>query len=409
MSQHSNAILSPPRLDALRASGLLTSPPEEAFDRFTRMTASMLRVPVALISLVDKDRQVFKSQLGLPEPVATERQTPLSHSFCQHVVDTVQPLVVTDARVNPIVSTNLAIRDLGVIAYAGVPIRDGDGFVLGSLCAIDNKPRNWTEQDVEVLKSLSAQITVELQLRAQNILLIAALDKHKALETDRNQMARLNVHDLRTPLTALVMGMQIIKRLGPMNEAQTKYLEMCIQNGNVLKELIDSLLDIGSIDHRGADGLVRETCNATDAITQAIDQVRTIAQEKKIHVRTEITDALTPLSADSDKLSRVFVNLLANAIKFTNDGGYVTISATTCDSSERSCTQFCISDTGIGMADTSKIFNDGVKLNSNAPTRDSAGIGLTFCKRIVEAHGGTIWVESQPGIGSRFYFTIPLA
>ena len=146
------------RFGSLRspAGGLLDSDAEPAFDRLTQLVTQVLGVPVALISLVDHERQFFKSQCGLPEPWAGRRETPLSHSFCQHVVASREPLLVTDARENALVRHNLAIPDLGVIAYAGVPVVDADGFVLGSLCAIDNRPREWSDADVLLLRALSA-------------------------------------------------------------------------------------------------------------------------------------------------------------------------------------------------------------------------------------------------------------
>ena len=110
-----------PRLAALRQTGLPDSGPEEAFDRLTRLATRALGVPVALVSLVDEHRQFFKSCVGLPEPWATDRQTPLSHSFCQHVVSAADPLVIADARQHPLVRDNAAIADLGVVAYAGFP------------------------------------------------------------------------------------------------------------------------------------------------------------------------------------------------------------------------------------------------------------------------------------------------
>src|SRR5215212_1356552 len=110
------ALDDPRRLDALRRTALLDTPAEEAFDRLTRLATRILRVPVSLVSLIDRDRQFFKSCVGLPEPWASARQTPMSHSFCQHAVVTARPLVIEDAREHPLVRENLAIPDLGVIA-----------------------------------------------------------------------------------------------------------------------------------------------------------------------------------------------------------------------------------------------------------------------------------------------------
>ena len=131
------AITSPERIEALRSTQLLDAPAEEPFDRLTKLVCRVLRVPVSLVSLVDADRQFFMSQQGLPQPWAEKRETPLSHSFCQHVVVRREPLVIEDARNDPLVCENLAIPDLGVAAYLGVPLTTPEGYVLGSLCAID--------------------------------------------------------------------------------------------------------------------------------------------------------------------------------------------------------------------------------------------------------------------------------
>ena len=119
------------RLQRLRQLAILDAAPEAGFDRLTRLAKLCLDVPTAIVSLVDADRQFFKSQVGLPEPFATRRQTPLSHSLCQHVVRRAAPLVVRDARAEPVLRDNVAIHDVGVIAYAGVPLVTADGVVLG--------------------------------------------------------------------------------------------------------------------------------------------------------------------------------------------------------------------------------------------------------------------------------------
>ena len=111
------------RLDALHATGLLDSDISPSFDRLARLASKVLNAPVALVSLVDTDRQFFKSCLGLPEPWASQRGTPLSHSFCQHAVATREPLIVEDSREHELLRDNPAIRDIGVIAYAGIPTR----------------------------------------------------------------------------------------------------------------------------------------------------------------------------------------------------------------------------------------------------------------------------------------------
>lgn len=149
------AIMQPDRLAALGETGLLDSPPEESFDRLTRLASHLLGAGAALVSLVDADRQFFKSQQGLPPPLANKRQTRLSHSFCQWVVSGREPLIVEDANDHPSLSRNLAVKDLGVIAYAGVPLYGRDRQVLGSFCAIHAEPRTWSNDDIATLHDLS--------------------------------------------------------------------------------------------------------------------------------------------------------------------------------------------------------------------------------------------------------------
>jgi GAF domain-containing protein len=152
------------RLDALRATGLLDSDVSPSFDRLARLAAHVLNAPVALVSLVDADRQFFKSCLGLPEPWASERGSPLTHSFCQHAVASREPLLVDDAREHELLRDNLAIRDMGVIAYAGIPLIDPDGYALGTLCVIDSRPRHWTSHQVQLLGDLAASVVTEITL-----------------------------------------------------------------------------------------------------------------------------------------------------------------------------------------------------------------------------------------------------
>lgn len=160
---------------------------DTSLDRYARLVQHALGVPVALVSLVEERRQWFPGMVGLPEPWATCRETPLSHSFCQHVVARRSPLVVTDARETPLVADNLAIPDLGVIAYAGFPITDHTGNVIGSLCAIDTQPRAWPEEDLAVLADLADACSTEL---AQRGLRLAAAEESRWLRhlTQRSQV-----------------------------------------------------------------------------------------------------------------------------------------------------------------------------------------------------------------------------
>lgn len=152
------------RLEALEATGLLDSDVAPEFVRLARLASHVLQAPVALVSLVDADRQFFKSCLGLPEPWASRRETPLTHSFCQHAVAIREPLIVADAREHPVLKDNLAIRDLGMIDYAGIPLIEEGGYALGTLCVIDSQPRHWTTHQIDLLSDIAASVVTEISL-----------------------------------------------------------------------------------------------------------------------------------------------------------------------------------------------------------------------------------------------------
>jgi GAF domain-containing protein len=164
---------------------------------------------VALVSLVDDQRQYFPGQVGLPEPWAAKRETPLSHSFCQHVVVEGRPKVYADARIYAQVRDNPAIPELGVVAYAGMPLTDTDGLVLGSLCAIDTKPRAWTANELAVLADLAAACSSELRLRIEREL---AEEARLTAETAHDQLAMLA--ELTETLVGTLDIDEAVSRLG---------------------------------------------------------------------------------------------------------------------------------------------------------------------------------------------------
>lgn len=161
------ALDDPARLAALMASALMDSPAEPVLDRLVRSTAASLHVPMCLISLLDDRRQFFKSAVGLPQPWMSRRETPLSHSLCRHVVTSGRPLMVEDATREPALRHNGAVRDLGVTAYLGVPLRTRDGHVLGSICAMDTRRRRWRSDDLVLLSYVADSILASLAVRVQ--------------------------------------------------------------------------------------------------------------------------------------------------------------------------------------------------------------------------------------------------
>jgi len=159
-SNHQRSLQDVARLQALKRTGLMDSLPEASFDRFTRLASRLTASPSAFLSLVDDQRQFLKSIHGADEE---RRETPLSHSFCQHVASTGQPLAVEDARHHPMVKDNPAVQD-GVIAYLGSPVL-AQGKCIGSLCVVDSQPRRWGWADRQALSDLAACVNNEIEMR----------------------------------------------------------------------------------------------------------------------------------------------------------------------------------------------------------------------------------------------------
>jgi len=400
------------RIAALHKSGVLDTPREPAFDRLTAFASALLKTPVALMTLIDIDRQFFKSTYGLPAPLTDMRETPLSHSFCKHVTSSGNTFLVEDARTHPLVKDNPAVSDFGIIAYAGVPLNDSSGYTLGALCAIDVQPRVWSAEEIDLLRALAAQVMTEMELREHAKKLAASFEDLRVAEADRETMTQLTVHDLRTPLTSLSMGLEMLPQLGPLNVDQQGALDLVRRVSDVLRQLVDDLLDIGSVNQRGRQALSYRSCVVGDLIDRALEQVSPLAQKKAIQVSKQVAPDISGLVADEDKLTRVLVNLLGNAVKFTPKGGTVRVAARNelAAFPRQPSIVFTVEDSGIGIPPEhqARIFEHGVKLDASAPTSKSAGLGLTFCQRIVEAHGGTIQVCSEKEKGSCFTFTIPI-
>jgi hypothetical protein len=185
------------RLGALERARLLDSPPEDPFDRLAHFMGQLLDVPVVLMSIVDRQRQFFKAQVGLPEPIRTTRQTPITHSFCQWVVAGNEALVVEDARCDLLLSANPATVELGIVAYAGVPIRVEPDETIGSFCAVDMRPRRWDTRELRALSDVATVVQGLTALRQVEWLPPLTFDAFRSLAgaTGRAIEAAMGLHE----------------------------------------------------------------------------------------------------------------------------------------------------------------------------------------------------------------------
>ena len=230
------------------------------------------------------------------------------------------------------------------------------------------------------------------------------------LERLRDDLTGMIVHDLRTPLTSLLSGMQTVPLAGDLNPDQAEMVDLAVEGGQTLLGMINDLLDVNKMED-GSLALEYVDLTAADLIERAVGQVALLARNKGISLATEVAPDLAPFRGDEDKLRRTLVNLVGNAIKFTPKGGTITLAARR-EAAGNDALLFSVRDTGEGIPKEAfgRIFEKfGQVENRKAGRAMSTGLGLTFCKMVAEAHGGRIGVESELGAGSTFSFTVPQA
>jgi two-component system, sensor histidine kinase and response regulator len=223
------------------------------------------------------------------------------------------------------------------------------------------------------------------------------------LEQLRDDMRNMIVHDLRTPLTALIVGMEMVVHQGPLNESQREMMSIATGGGKTLLGMINELLDIEKMES-GRTELHYEPLSPSTLVAAAVSHVAALAETGRTTLVTDVPADLAPFPGDAGKLTRTLVNLIANAIRYTS-GGTVTIAA----AQQPETIRFTIRDTGSGIPAEAfgRIFEKFGQVDRSS--KSGTGLGLAFCKLAVEAHGGRIGVESTPGAGSTFSFTIPLS
>lgn len=287
---------------------------------------------------------------------------------------------------------------------------EDDPFVqaihAGEICRCD-EDTVWRRDGSALLVAYTcAPIRAGVNIKGAVVVFVDVTER-KELETLRDDLNGMIVHDLRTPLTSLLTGLQTLGVAGDLDATQREFLEIAVQGGETLLSMVNDLLDISKLE-AGSLKLDAEDVMPTDLVTLAMSQVAGLAARNGLRVAQRITPDLPSVTADRELVRRALVNLLGNAVKFTPRGGIVTVAAFYEESEQ--AVVFAVGDTGEGIPAQSvrRIFEKFGQVESRkAGHKMSTGLGLTFCKLVAESHGGRIWVESKLGKGSRFLFTIP--
>ena len=279
--------------------------------------------------------------------------------------------------------------------------------IMGALTIYRRRTGDFAPETVNLLRTFATQSVLAIQ----NARLFREIEhKGRELEAANRHKSEFlaNVsHELRTPLNAIIGFSEVLleKLFGELNDKQNEYVDDILSSGRHLLSLINDILDLSKIE-AGRMDLEMTTFDLPLAIENALLLVRERASRHGIKLDRVIDEGLGDFTGDERKIKQILVNLLSNAVKFTPEGGQIKVEATLGDSA----VIVSISDTGIGIAkeDQEAIFEEFRQASGNyAQKREGTGLGLTLTRRFIEMHGGTIWVESEVGKGSKFTFTLP--
>ncbi|MGJ8592389.1 MAG: sensor histidine kinase [Aquaticitalea sp.] len=425
----------PQRIQELKSFHILDTLSEKEYDDITTMASIICDAPIALISLVDSDRQWFKSHNGL-----AASETPREFSFCAHAIQIMdEPFIIPDSRIDERFKDNpLVTGDPNIVFYAGIPIVSKNGFGLGTVCIIDDKPRELTERQISALKILSDQVLNLLELHkanmelnvhntslesklvqrvADNVLEIAK--KNRALEKMNKELQSftyISSHDLQEPLRKIQTFISMIadKEAENLSERGKEYFSKISQSSTRMRVLIQDLLAYSrSTNTKKEFKKVLISSILKDVQDDLLEEIET--SEAVIKFDTDLEINVIPF-----QFRQLLYNLTSNSIRFSkpNQKPSIAIDATIASgdsfrvealNSETSYCKITIKDNGIGFENKyhDKIFEVFQRLNSDRSIYGT-GIGLAIVKKIVENHNGVILAKGQLNEGAIFEVYLPV-
>lgn len=390
--------ISPQRLMAVRATGLLDSSAEAGFDGLTATAARLLHAAACFISIVDEHRDFYKSQCGFPDGLAQVRQLE-GLTFCHFTLDRSDALVIEDTHATPIWASVPTVQGLGVRAYVGVPLKS-EGQNIGSFCVIDVKPRAWTADELETIRQLAVSAARELDLRAALAAAQRAAESARSQALAREQVLAVVAHDLRTPLQVLQLSTRLLQRGGPAAQQQQPTLQRMQAAIDVMATMVDGLLK----PSEAAPAM--QPIPVETLARDAVHMMAPLAEKSHITLQLQaLPDAV--VRVDYGQLVRVLGNLIGNSLKYSPEGSVVSVSGARTGGGDM--VDIVVSDNGVGMTpqEAAQAFNAGWQSEAARARNDGVGLGLAIVKSLVEANQGYVRIESREGAGTSVTLTLP--
>jgi signal transduction histidine kinase len=387
------------RLAALHDAQVLDTAPEQDFDDIALLASEICGTPMGVVTLIDADRQWFKAKIGLDM-----EETHRDLAFCAHAVQSHELLEVPDAAADVRFADNpFVVGADNIRFYAGAPVVLDGTHSVGTVCVIDTVPRELTPAQRRGLRSLARHAAVQMELRRYARRAGEIADRLRQLDRMKDSFLAAVSHELRTPLSSIRGYLEMLLDDEFDAETSRRFLSVMQRNSDRLLRLIDDLLMVARLTEDGLQLDLGEV-DLAELAHQVTSACRPLADHKNVKLRDR-TESPVPARGDAKRLSQALNHLVVNAIKFTAPGGEISVNSIADDEP-----QLFITDTGVGIpaVDLPHVFDRFFRsAAADSMAAPGPGLGLAIVRSIIDAHHGSIHLQSEPGIGTTVRVTLP--
>jgi signal transduction histidine kinase len=381
------------RINKLHAYDILDTPEEDTFNKIAILAAQIFNTPIAQVTFVDEERVFFKTNISPLKATEINRKD----SFCSlAILNNDVTLFENMLEVPELLDNPFVKMENGVRFYAGAPLKTTEGLHLGTVCVLDLKPKEVTEQQLKMLETLSAIAMDELEQR---------LATRKAMRTQTDMMNRI-VHDLKNPNTTISLSAELIKKKADQPKIVVDFADRIKKSATSVLNSLNNLLDLSQSENASFK-LNNNEVDIIAILETAKRNFELIASQKQQTI-TISCNCTAIIYADAIRLQEAFENLLSNALKYAYPKTEVSIYVSNINN--QLIVEFKDQGQGLLADDMDKLFIKFSRLSAIPTGKEhSNGLGLSIVKMLIELHNGKVWAESKgKDKGASFFIALPI-